>query len=35
MDEKNERGYPLWLKIIALAWMLFAYFAYYHYNPFG
>lgn len=34
MDDKDKREYPLWLKLIALAWMLFAYIAYYHYNPF-
>ena len=30
MTEKNDREYPLWVKIAALAWMLVAYIAFYH-----
>jgi hypothetical protein len=30
MDKKENRDYPVWLKIIALCWMVFAYIAYYH-----
>ncbi len=35
MKDDDVKDYPLWLKIIALAWMIVAYLAYYHYNPFG
>jgi hypothetical protein len=35
MTDNGSKDYPLWLKIIALVWMIIAYFAYYHYNPFG
>ena len=34
MDEKEKTDYPLWLKLLALLWMLFAYGAYYHVNLF-
>jgi len=30
MDKKDKRDYPLWLKLLALAWMVVVYITFYH-----
>ena len=30
MDKDDKKEYPLWVKLIALAWMAAAYIAFYH-----